>query len=105
MAYGFPAYHEETLDLGKTQHDSQQLVMETLKLMGIGFSVLSSDTLEGKIPMTLFTGGDKVKIRVERDGKVWMRSECPLPTQCFDMGRNKRNVRSFFKKLGEQTAK
>ncbi len=97
MAFGFPAYHEETLQLGLSKVQSQNLTLSVLKKLNYPFSVKDENTISGTFPGFFLSMGYRFTILVLDDGSIFIRSTCPLPTQCFDFGVNQKNVESLIK--------
>lgn len=59
----------------------------------------SEGVIQAKAKFNLWSWSEKIVIKIDDNGKVSMKSECSLPTQIIDWGKNKRNVKKFFKTL------
>ncbi|WP_438426087.1 hypothetical protein [Aquimarina macrocephali] len=57
-------------------------------------------TIYAKSSLNIWSWFEKISIRIEENGNVTMTSECYLSTQIVDWGKNKRNVKTFFRHLG-----
>ena len=58
-------------------------------------------TLHGGVSWNFFSYGEKISITFGQGGEVKAHSECILPTQFIDWGKNKRNILRFFEALEE----
>ena len=56
--------------------------------------------IRAKSRLSFWSWTEKIDVKIEDNGTVRMKSECSLPTQIIDWGKNKRNVRKFFSYLG-----
>lgn len=56
--------------------------------------------IHAKSVLNIWSWSEKIVIRIEENGNVTMKSECSLSTQIVDWGKNKRNVKTFFRHLG-----
>lgn len=90
----------KTYDLDKDQ------LIENIKdaLEACRFKIKSIDENAGTIRaitrLSLWSWTEKIDIKVGDMGSVMVKSECSLPSQFIDWGKNKRNVNTFFKMLG-----
>ena len=104
MAFGFPAYHEDEVSYkGVKANDLRRCITEALvELTWIADE--DDDLWFGNTGMNLWSYGENIKIERHAGGRVTIRSECKMPTQCIDWGRNKRNVNLFFERLEDYVA-
>src|SRR5262245_22369494 len=100
MAFGFPAYHDERVTY--EGHSAGEL----MNAIDAVFHRLNwSGTQNGRWSFRVNTGislwswGEVFTTEVEDDGVIHVRSECSMPTQCFDWGRNNSNVKKFLAEL------
>lgn len=85
--------------------DRVQLMEKSKKvLQKCKFRIKEVDETNGiiyaKTNVSFWSWTEEIEVRVEDNGNVTMKSQCYLPTQILDWGKNKSNVRKFFKKLG-----
>ena len=104
MAFGFPAYHEDEVShKGVKANDLRRCITEALvELTWIADE--DDDLWFGNTGMNLLSYGETIRIERHAGGLVTICSECKMPTQCFDWGRNKRNVNLFFDTLEDYVA-
>jgi hypothetical protein len=96
MSFGFPAYSMGSLRFNLGQQDLVGVVSETLGSLGWRYESPLSNKFFARNSPNPWSWGEKIAIEVSPDGTVTARSECLLVTQCFDWGKNHRNVRAFF---------
>ncbi len=104
MAFGFPAYHVEGVTLPQPLTD--EWLAYVVRSLGWTFS--------GRIPnaraplgwvwrvgsgMNLMSWGEDLTLMLHAPQHVEIRSECTLPTQCIDWGRNETNVKRLAQAL------
>lgn len=99
MAFGFPAYFTGGQRFGLGQPALAEVVAETLGALGWPYEPLTPNTFAARNRANLWSWGERMSVEVSPDGSVTARSECALPTQCFDWGKNRRNVEVFFAEL------
>jgi hypothetical protein len=97
MAFGFPAYHEETVTL--PQPVTHDWIAYGCAHAGFSRPFYSADA-RGAIwrcssSISLASWGDEISITWVAQNAVHIRSQCGMPTQCIDWGRNTTNVRKF----------
>ena len=96
MAFGFPAYHEETIDF-------EILRNEIISFLEPIVGSLSWSIIESTENQMLVRTKDRllsehieyVRITILPSGSIQVRSECEYFITCFDWGRNKKNVRKL----------
>src|SRR3954466_15485986 len=96
MSFGFPAYSTGTQRFNLSQPMLCELIGESLGRLGWHFERPTLNTFSARKRVNLLSWGEKIAVEVSHDGTVMIRSECLLPTQCIDWGKNKRNVDAFF---------
>lgn len=92
MAFGFPAYHEEIINLNISKDDSQKIILKAFKSLNIPFSVKDEYTITSSTPTSILSFGFNISLRILEDGSIFIKSSCALPTQCIDFGTNQENV-------------
>lgn len=97
MAFGFPAYHTE-------QHlsnspDLRGAVRYALSVLGWAIKQETQTRITTGTSMNLSSWGETIYIDFQASNMLSIRSECSLPTQCFDWGRNRSNVTKFLTEL------
>lgn len=85
--------------------DKMQLIEKVkIALEKCKFNIKSIDENSGiihaKSKLSFWSWIEKIDIKIGDNGSVSMKSECSLPTQIIDWGKNKRNVKKFFNALG-----
>lgn len=98
MAFGFPAYHEVTLRDWPSGVDLPLSMMNTLRTLGWGPN-FDPNGITASSGATLKSFGEKITITISEGTIEKIRSECSLPTQCFDHGKNKQNVEKILAEL------
>ena len=95
MSFAFPAFHEARLPgmLGATAVEAA--------MQRLGWSDIRRDAgaVTGKVGFNLWSFGETVTVTQARD-HLMLRSACVMPTQCFDWGKNRRNVEALRTALG-----
>jgi DNA segregation ATPase FtsK/SpoIIIE-like protein len=98
MAFGFPAYHQEDFMIPATLPPA--VLWQALQAMGWnGYG--TPDGLQFRVQSALSFGswGENITVLRVAPDRIQVRSECVLPTQVFDWGRNEQNVKRFFATL------
>ena len=93
MAFGFPAYHEETIDLEIPRNE----IISFLKPIVGSLSWAIIEYTENHIKVISNTGlfeeyGQYITITILPSGSIHVRSNNSVFLQCFDWGKNKKNV-------------
>jgi len=97
MTFGFPAYHEEVL----TVHpELQQHLWSIFASLGWRGSPTPDGKWIGTSEMSLTSWGERIAVQWVAEGQLHVRSECSVPTQCIDWGRNRENVEKLRRALG-----
>ena len=101
MAFGFPAYHEETITLPlAVTHD---WIAHACHAAGFSRPFYSADASAAvwrcSSSVSLASWGEEVAITWLAPNAIRIRSQCSMPTQCVDWGRNARNVQTLVRTL------
>lgn len=99
MAFGFPAYHADCYLSGADLHDVRKASREALTALSWRLREDTNDKVVASTSTSFWSWGEKVFVRYSADGSVSVRSECILPTQFFDWGKNRANVDKFMVEL------
>jgi hypothetical protein len=75
-------------------------IKDVLDEMGWEWRKVDRWLVIARVPVSWWSWGETFKVRVLSQ-KVLVRSECALPTQRFDWGKNKENVTRFFDHLDD----
>ena len=98
MAFGFPAHHQEDFQIPANLPPA--IIWQALQYMGwSGAGTPDGAQFRVSTGFSWWSWGENVTVfRVAAD-RISVRSECAMPTQMFDWGRNEANVRKFFATL------
>jgi hypothetical protein len=55
-----------------------------------------------EVGANFWSWGEFIRVKIDPDGTVRIESKCRLPTQCFDWGKNQRNVDTFFERVDDK---
>jgi hypothetical protein len=97
VAFGFPAYHEEIITFPTAvTHD---WVVYACQVAGLGVARWGHGVQGGAwhvtSPTSFFSWGETMRITPLAPNVLRIRSECGLPTQCIDWGKNETNVKKL----------
>ena len=92
MAFGFPAYHRESITLCPTRGDAYAQVLGALRSLSWPIRQESAQQILASTGMGLRSWGEQIVIELLPDNGLTITSKCALPTQCFDWGKNRANV-------------
>ena len=96
MAFGFPAYHEETIDLEMPRNEIISFLEPIVGSLSWGIIEYTENHMEVISNTTLLeSDGQYITITILPSGSIQVRSECEYFLTCFDWGRNKKNVRKL----------
>ena len=95
MSFAFPAFHEARLP-GAFDAEAVETAMRRL---GWGSIRRDGSSVACKVALNLWSFGETVTVTLARD-HLMLRSACVMPTQCFDWGKNRRNVEALRTALG-----
>jgi hypothetical protein len=101
MAFGFPAYAEDVIDVDLPRDELRRMVKRTLESLRWRYDPGAKNSLVAKVGVNFWSWGERVRIKLGPDGEVFVRSQCALVTQCIDWGKNQRNVDQFLDRLEE----
>jgi hypothetical protein len=95
MAFGFPAKHQEVFSWDHDEEMLFDMVERSLERLQWNLTNQKGDMIYAKTPTGSVTLGERIIIQVAQP-RVAIRSECFIPTQILDFGKNKRNTEDFF---------
>ena len=96
MAFGFPAYYTERYSPDTTRSaDLVAAVKQSLAALSWSVREESHDQIVASTSMNFRSWGKKVLISFLPDKSISITRKCSLPTQCFDWGKNKANLKRF----------
>ena len=101
MAIGIPAKYEEVRYSGKDNDEILEAVMIVIPKLGWQVTEREDYFLTGKTLTGSLSLGERIYIRIKNQ-KIGIRSECAIPTQLIDFGKNKMMVRLFFEALEKE---
>lgn len=98
MAIGFPAYHQEDFQIPPNLPPA--VIWQALQHMGWSGSG-TPDGMVFRVSASLSFGswGESITVTRVAADRLTVRSECTMPTQVFDWGRNEGNVKKFLATL------
>jgi hypothetical protein len=99
MYFGFPASSSRTVQLEGDTTIIRQLVSDAFTKSGWRYEEESEGTFIGKIPMGIWSYGERLTVSIHRDGTLEVRSVCVWPMQIFDWGKNERNIDKLFQNM------
>lgn len=99
MAIEFPARAQEARRYNLHHDQLRHAVAQALQVLGWRFSEYPYYQFNVAIGLSLSSWGEHVTINIYQDGTISIYSECIMPLQCFDWGKNKKNVFRFFNQL------
>ncbi len=88
---GFPAYHSTEYRSSLPASVLESAVIEAFEGMGISIE-RAFGRYEGRMPFNFWSFGEILSVTIGPDGQLQITSKCVMPTQCFDWGKNRRNV-------------
>ena len=103
MAFGFPAYHSERFAATCSPHDLREAVSLALESLNWSIQEELPNRIRASTSANLWSWGEKITITFAAGNSLVVRSECSLPTQCFDWGKNRSNVSKFLEVVEERT--
>jgi hypothetical protein len=106
MPIGFPAYAEaEERYPGHDPRDIIRLAERILDDLGWHISGGGDDWIKVRTATGIWFFGDQMTVDVSPRGTVHVRSQCIIPTQIFDLGRNQQHVDRFLDRLDRRLRK
>ncbi|MDP2346001.1 MAG: hypothetical protein Q8O67_33995 [Deltaproteobacteria bacterium] len=95
MSFGFPARHRHMIALRKPDNELRQIAREAIHSLRWNLTSDGPRQLTARHRFNIWSFGELISVTIE-GGVVDVESRCRIPTQCFDWGKNKRNVDAFF---------
>ena len=93
MAFGFPAYHEEKIDLEIPRNEIISFLEPIIGSLSWSIRESTENHMLVKTKISQFSSRQKIRITILPSGSIQVRSENAIFTQCFDLtGKNKKNV-------------
>jgi hypothetical protein len=99
MTFGFPAQFSDNRSFSHSQVELSAMVKSALDNLGWQYKVLSEDEFRVDVAMSPLSWGEKLKIMILPGGMLQIESKCAYPLQCFDWGKNKKNVEKLFAEI------
>ena len=99
MAFGFPAYHTEEYSPGASTKKVQNAIRTAIATLGWKIRAEDDNGIVVSTGVNFRSWGEKVKIIFLEDHSISVTSQCSLPTQCIDWGKNKANVTKFLDEM------
>jgi len=96
MSIGFPAHAAASQRFKLDQKQLIELAGEALTSLGLSYERPFPNRFLARTAFGFWSVGERLVVEVESDGTVTVRSECLMPTQMLDWGRNRRNVNAVF---------
>jgi hypothetical protein len=101
VTFGFPAFHEE--DFTFSFPVTNDWIVYACQTAGLGPVRWGHGARGGAWyvapAVSVFSWGEQIVIAPLAPNVVRIRSECSLPTQCIDWGKNKKNVMRLIQTL------
>jgi hypothetical protein len=94
MAFGFPASFQIERELAGSRQNARGAVIHALDVLQWPYQMEGKDIFRVSLAANILSWGENVVVSLE-PGIVKIKSICKLPTQVFDWGRNKQNVKQF----------
>lgn len=101
MTFGFPARFKRDRKLDLREHEITLAVGLALDALGWLHERPSAGRFVARVPPTLYSWGEVMEVEISAGSGVRAESRCSLPTQCFDWGKNRKNVEKFFAQLDQ----
>lgn len=95
MVAAFPAYHQEHIKPDIKPRALRHVISASFESLGWDYEIVEPDTFVAKVPFNFSSWGEKFVVLITPDGAMEVCSKCILFTQCFDWGKNERNVYQF----------
>jgi hypothetical protein len=94
MAFGFPASFQVERDLAGSRQNARSAIIHAFDVLRWPYEMEDKDTFRVSLSANVLSWGENVSVSIE-PGIVRIKSICKLPTQVFDWGKNKQNVKQF----------
>ena len=95
MSFGFPAFHSEEVVVVAGNSDIRGLCHWVLASLGWKISEEFNTGIRVQTTVSLTSWSEVIEIDFLAPDRLRIKSACALPTQCFDWGKNRKNVRRF----------
>ena len=92
MAFGFPAYHEASIELNIPGEEVMGFMEPIIGSLSWSITEYSQDHMLISSKAGIRSWGEKIRVTILPSGILHIRSECSLSSQCIDWGKNKKNV-------------
>src|SRR5690349_17364217 len=103
MAVGLPAFHTEQYSAAEDRcADLRAAVLTVLNALSWPIREQTADRIVASTSVSIASWGEEISITFMLDSRITVTSKCALPTQCFDWGKNKANVRKFLGEIRKQ---
>lgn len=99
MSFGFPAYYESSETYYVEAYELHKMIENALAEFDWHLETDRFSNITAFVPLNWMSWGEKLTISFNESGTLTARSECRMPTQCFDWGKNRQNVVQFLSKL------
>ena len=103
MAFGFPAYHTEEAIGSGDENRLRNSVKNAILSLGWNIHTEATTIITASTSPNLSSWGEGVVIHFFPGCRLSVTSKCALFTQCFDWGKNKRNVRTLFEEIAKHS--
>lgn len=94
MSFAFPAFHRTQQPHALPLLEAKQRAKRAAGQLRWKLARESEAELVFQAGLSLWSWGEEVKVGFDADG-VLIQSQCRLPTQCFDHGKNRQNCEQF----------
>lgn len=98
MAFGFPASYQIVVTDIPAGTDIARSVGSALSRIGWN-PTMDKNVYRAKTTLSMGSWGERVTVEVLPNKSIKVSSRCSFPLQCFDFGKNKRNVDKFMLEL------
>lgn len=98
MTFAFPAFHRHRESFRQSDAELLAIVRDTINALGWPMERADANELVAIVRGNLWSWGERVHVRVA-NGTLEIESRCRLVTQCFDWGKNRRNVQNLLEAL------
>lgn len=100
MAFGFPAYHQERCVTGTSDAEGlRSLVLTAVKDLGWRLAEDADNRISARVSINLLSWGERVLLEFLPDNSVSITSKCVFALQCFDWGKNRKNVLRLMERI------
>lgn len=101
MAFGIPASYSETRRFKRRRDELRSAIEAAFESLGWRYSAVSFHTYRAEISIGLFSWGENVVVEMFPNDEIQVKSQCAFQPQIIDWGKNRRNVKQFFRRLEE----